>query len=416
MILLPGRIRPNLMTQTFQYEALDGAGRLLTGRLDANHPREAQRALEGQGLTLVELSPARPEALKGGGFLSRRGVTPQDRILALKQLALLLKAGVPLVQGIGTLRTQASHPILTKAFGDMEKRLRTGDTFTNALAAALPELPSYVNQLAASGEAIGHLGQALDDAAAQMAYDRQVRQDIRNALTYPAILILSGITAVLFIFIVVVPRFSAMLANAKRPLPWVSAVVLKTGMVLATHKLLIFAIAAAAAWGVRSVFTDAKRMSRFREFLAGLPLLGVWLRDAEVARWASMLGTMLANGVDLIKALQLAREALTLESLRDRLEQATKLVRSGHSLSSAIGAQQAFSSTALSLIQVGEDSGELPTMLRSLATLYEDTARQRMKQFLLMLEPIAILLIGVVVGGIVAAIMLAITSVNQVAL
>ena len=85
-------------------------------------------------------------------------------------------------------------------------------------------------------------------------------------------------------------------------------------------------------------------------------------------------------------------------------------------LSSAIGAQQAFSSTALSLIQVGEESGELPAMLRSLATLYEDTARQRMKQFLLMLEPIAILLIGVVVGGIVAAIMLAITSVNQVAL
>ncbi len=404
------------MLQTFQYEALDGSGRLLTGRVDANHPREAQRALEGQGLTLVELAVVRSEALKAGGLFSRRGVTAQDRILALKQLALLLKAGVPLVQGIGTLKNQATHPLLATAFGEMEKRLRTGDTFTNALSAALPELPSYVNQLAASGEAIGHLGQALEDAAAQMAYDRQVRQDIRNALTYPAILIVSGITAVLFIFIVVVPRFSTMLANAKKPLPWVSSVVLKTGMVLSNNKLLIFVAAAALAWGVRVVFTDAKRMSRFREFLAGLPLLGVWLRDAEVARWASMLGTMLSNGVDLIKALQLSSDSVTLESLRDRLEQATKMVRTGHSLSNALGAQQAFSSTALSLIQVGEESGELATMLRSLATLYEDTARQRMKQFLLMLEPIAILLIGVVVGGIVAAIMLAITSVNQVAL
>ena len=404
------------MPQTFQYEALDGAGRLLTGQVEANHPREAQRALEGQGLTLVELAAVRSEALKGGGLLSRRGVTAQDRILALKQLALLLKAGVPLVQGIGTLKNQATHPLLATAFGEMEKRLRTGDTFTNALSAALPELPSYVNQLAASGEAIGHLGQALDDAAAQMAYDRQVRQDIRNALTYPAILIVSGLTAVLFIFIVVVPRFSTMLANAKKPLPWVSSVVLKTGMVLSNNKLLIFIAAGVAVWAVRAVFTDAKRMSRFREFLAGLPLLGVWLRDAEVARWASMLGTMLSNGVDLIKALQLSSDSVTLESLRDRLEQATKMVRTGHSLSNALGAQQAFSSTALSLIQVGEESGELATMLRSLATLYEDTARQRMKQFLLMLEPIAILLIGVVVGGIVAAIMLAITSVNQVAL
>ena len=404
------------MPQTFQYEALDSAGRLLTGRLDASHAREAQRALESQGLTLVDLSPARVEALKGGGAFLRRKVTVQDRMLALKQLALLLKAGVPLVQGIGTLKNQASHPILATAFADMEKRLRSGDTFTSALVAAIPELPSYVNQLAASGEAIGQLGQALEDGAAQMAYDRQVRQDIRNALTYPAILIISGITAVLFIFIVVVPRFSAMLANAKRPLPWVSAVVLKTGMVLATHKLIIFLVVAALAWGARSLFTDPKRMSRFREFMANLPLLGTWLRDAELARWASMLGTMLTNGVDLIKGLQLARDSVVLESLRDRLDQATKLVRTGHSLSTAMANQQAFSSTALSLIQVGEESGELPTMLRSLATLYEDTARQRMKQFLLMLEPIAILLIGVVVGGIVAAIMLAITSVNQVAL
>jgi general secretion pathway protein F len=107
---------------------------------------------------------------------------------------------------------------------------------------------------------------------------------------------------------------------------------------------------------------------------------------------------------------------VNLSGLRDRLDQATKLVRSGQSLSSAIASQQAFSDTALSLIQVGEESGELPTMLKSLAALYEDTARQRMKQFLLFLEPCAILFIGIVVGGIVAAIMLAITSVNQVAL
>ena len=129
-----------------------------------------------------------------------------------------------------------------------------------------------------------------------------------------------------------------------------------------------------------------------------------------------MLGTMLANGVDLIKGLQLARDGVSLESLRDRLDQAVKLVRNGQSLSAAMASQQAFSDSALSLIQVGEESGELPTMLKSLSTLYEDTARQRMKQFLLLLEPAAILLIGVVVGGIVAAIMLAITSVNQIAL
>ena len=114
-------------------------------------------------------------------------------------------------------------------------------------------------------------------------------------------------------------------------------------------------------------------------------VVSAWLREAEVARWASMLATMLANGVDLIKGLQLARESVSLASLRDRLEQVSKLVRTGHSLSNAIASQHAFSDTALSLIQVGEESGELSTMLKSLATLYEDTSRQRMKQFLLLL-------------------------------
>lgn len=404
------------MIQSFQYEAFDAAGRVLTGQLEASHEREAQRTLEGRGLTLVSLAAAKPQAAKSGSFALRRGATVQDRILALKQLALLLKAGVPLIQGIGALKNQASHPVLTEAFAGMEKRLRSGDTFTNALAAAMPSLPSYVNQLAASGEAIGHLGQALDDAAAQMAYDRQVRQDIRNALTYPAILIAAGLTAVLFIFIVVVPRFSSMVANAKEPLPWISALVIKTGIFLNNNKLLLLVSLLALGWWAVSTFKNPKRMAKVREFMGNMPLIGIWLKEAEVARWASMLGTMLSNGVDLIKGLQLARDGIRLSGLRDRLDQAVKLVRSGQSLSAAIASQHVFSDTALSLIQVGEESGELPTMLKSLAALYEDTARQRMKQFLLILEPAAILLIGIVVGGIVAAIMLAITSINQVAL
>lgn len=405
------------MSQSFHYEAVDGAGRALTGKVDAGHSRDAQRTLERQGLTLVSLTAAasRKPARVGAALFQRR-LSAQDRILSLKQLALLLRSGVPLVQGIGTLKNQSTHPILSKAFGDMEKRLRSGEAFTTALTAAMPSLPNYVYQLAAAGEAIGHLGQSLEDAANQMAYDRQLRQDVKNALTYPTILIVTGIAAVFFIFIVVVPRFSAMLSSNEEPLPWISAVVLNTGMFFNAHKVLILTLAGMAALGIWHIAQDAKRVAQVREIISRLPLIGIWLRDAEVARWASMLSTMLRNGVDLIKGLTLARDAINLDSLRDRLDQATKLVRTGHSLSSAIASQQAFSDTALSLIQVGEDSGELPSMLQSLSELYEDTARQRMKQFLLMLEPAAILFIGVFVGGIVAAIMLAITSVNQVTL
>ncbi|MEQ9449288.1 MAG: hypothetical protein RLN70_10345, partial [Rhodospirillaceae bacterium] len=174
------------------------------------------------------------------------------------------------------------------------------------------------------------------DAASQMAYDRQVRQDVRNALTYPTILIATGIAAVIFIFIVVVPRFSAMLSSSDEPLPWISAVVLNTGLFFNEYKAAILILLAAALAGIWHVFRDPKLSAEVREAVSRLPLIGTWLRDAEVARWASMLGTMLRNGVDLIKGLNLAREAINLRSLRDRLDQASKLVRTGHSLSSAI--------------------------------------------------------------------------------
>src|SRR5262249_29639655 len=151
--------------------------------------------------------------------------------------------------------------------------------------------------------AIGNLGQSLEDGADQMAYERQVRQDIRNALTYPTILVGAGFTAVLFIFIVVVPRFSAMLANAKGPLPWISAVVLKTGMFFSLHKTLILGSLVAGGVAIWHLLRSPSRRSRAREAMARLPMVGSWLREAEIARWASMLGTMLANGVDLLKGL-----------------------------------------------------------------------------------------------------------------
>jgi general secretion pathway protein F len=125
---------------------------------------------------------------------------------------------------------------------------------------------------------------------------------------------------------------------------------------------------------------------------------------------------MLSNGVELTLALDLARDSVSLPSLRARLDQVGKLVRTGTSLSGAMADQNAFNDTAVSLMLVGEESGNIGEMLRSLAKLYDDSGRQRMKQFLILLEPAAILVIGVVVGGIIAAIMLAITSINQIEL
>ena len=403
------------MVSSFDYQALDNGGHVVKGSIVAGSERHALRAIEAQGLAPLSVLPAKAAAQRSRVIFQRKPQT-QEIVLALKQLSLLLTSGVPMIRAIETLKQQQLHPEISKGFADLERRLRAGQAFTTSLPVSLPMLPGYVGQLAAAGEAIGRLGEALTDAVTQMSYEHQIRQDIRNALTYPAVLIAAGITAVIFIFIVVVPRFQTMLAQAKAPLPWLSVVVLNTGMFLNSHRLLLMVSAAGIVAAITWALNNKEFMARLRERAAKFPILGAWLLESDLARWAFMLGTMFANGVDLIKALDLARDSVSLPSLRTRLDQVSKMVRTGKSLSAAMAEQRAFNDTAVSLVQVGEESGHLDEMLRSLAKLYDDTGRQRMKQFLILLEPAAILLIGIVVGGIVAAIMLAITSINQVAL
>ena len=398
----------------FDYQAVGASGTLVTGQMAASSAREAQRTLEGQGLVpvLLTLAVTKPPPTK---FL-QSAPSERETALLMEQLALLLNAGIPLLEAIVSLRSQSLHPSFAASLSAVERGLRGGQAFAPVLTAAFPRLPNYLGQLVAAGEATGRLGAALKDGVAQMNYDLIVRQEIRNALTYPAILVVTGLSAVMFIFIVVVPRFSSMLAGKTDQLPLISRVVLELGLAFNSAKGSILVLAVLAAVGLVYLGQNLRFRRKFREWLDHVPLVGTWLVESELARWGAMLGTMMANGIDLIRGLHFARESVTLDRLNQRLGQVSKLVRAGHSLSAAIASQDIFTPTAISLIQVGETSGELSNLLKSMAELYAASGRQRMKRFLIMLEPIAILMIGGVIGGIVAAIMLAITSVNQVAL
>jgi len=400
----------------YDYQALDTAGKVVSGQIAARSQRDAHRALETKSLMPVSLVLASKTTASTSKTWFQRGPSPRDDALLMEQLALLLSAGIPLLDAVASLRNQALHPAYAESLSTVERRLRAGEAFAPSLSSAFPRFPGYLGQLVAAGEATGRLGPALQDGVTQMNYDLTVRQEMRNALIYPAILVVTGLTAVMFIFIVVVPRFSAMLKGKLDQLPFISRFVIELGMALNGAKGIVMLTAAALVVGGVYLSRDARFHKKVREWLDSVPLVGAWLLEAELARWGSMLSTMLANGVDLIRGLQFARESVSLDRLYQRLGQITKLVRSGQSLSAAIASQDIFTPTAVSLIQVGETSGSLAPLLKSMADLYANSGRQRMKRFLILMEPISILLIGGVIGGIVAAIMLAITSVNQVAL
>jgi len=397
---------------SFRYEAINPDGTLLKGRLEARDLKDASRELKRRGLTPVVLDQAKTRALKTGA----RALGPRERLLAIGELAMLVEAGVPLAEALPTLADRGDDGALARAFTEMDRQLKRGRPILEALRSGFPELPAYVFQLVEAGAETGELASALKDATLQMEAEDRLRQEMRNALTYPIVLVAAGIGAVLFIFTAVVPRFSAMFAGRMDELPALSRWVLGLGVLVNDNLAATLLAAAAAAAGVAAALRRPETRQRLFELGLRLPAIGPWLAEQEIARWAGMMAKLLANKVALMRALDLARGALKSATLAQQMGQVERMVRGGAALSRAIADHTRFDATSLNLIRVGERAGQLPEMLGSLAALHERTGRDRMKRVLSLIEPAAILLIGGVIGVFVTAIILAITSVNQITL
>ena len=397
---------------SFRFKAVNAEGARLDGEIAADGEREAARLLERRGLSVLSL-----EVASGAATPSRlaRGRRLQDRdiVLALHELATLLASGVALAEAVAAQSRSAHHPRLLAAFEAVSTALRQGQPFSQALLDTGLPLPAYVGTLVRSGEKAGQLGKALQDAVSQMEYDLQVRGEIRQALTYPAVLVCAGLGAVVMMFTFVVPKFAALLDRAET-LPWLGWAVLSTGMFAREYWwLVLVALAGLAAVVFRLLRNPAARARGF-ERLERLPVIGAWRVESETASWARILATLLGNRVPLLDALSLAQAGVRAPGRRARLEEVSRNVRAGATLADSLEEQATLTATGYNLVRVGERSGELPAMLRSLAKLCEDSGRTRMKQFLALLEPVAILLIGSVIGVIMIGIILAITSANDI--
>ena len=392
----------------YHYQALNAEGISLEGMLRANNEREAARALERRGLSVIEVRSGEVDGKQRSGRL-RHG----DVILALQELATMLTSGVSIADAVGSQALGAHHPKIVEAFAGMSRDLQRGQAFSATLAKCGLPLPEYVVQLARAGELTGELGKALRDAGAQMEYEQQLRNEIRNALIFPAFLVVAGIAAVAIMFMFVVPKFASLLQQAEN-LPLLAWVVLAFGTWTREHfwlLVLLVAAAAAAAWALRKPELRARGM----DALSRWPVVGPWLVEADTARWAKVLGALLGNKVPLMRGLELAQSGLQLPQRRARMGEVTRAVRGGSSLADALEDHDALTATGYNLVRVGERSGKLASMLDSLARLYEEAGRNRMKRVLILLEPIAILVIGSMIGTIILGVILAITSANDLA-
>ena len=396
--------------QEYEYEVVDRDGRLVQGQAAADSVTELVRKLTAEGHTVVDVS----ERSAPAGASSRRRLRRQELVVAFHELATLLESGVSLGDAVLAQSRGSPHPALAGAFQSISQALMRGQSFHEALPAGRLALPEYVHHLVEAGELSGRLAQALRQAVEQMRYDLRVAAEMRSALIYPSILVVSGIAAVLLVFVFVIPQFSNLLEDGNE-LPLLSVIILHTGVWFNENGWwLAGALAGAAVLGTALGRQPGVRQ-RARDMLAALPLLDDWFTEVDTAKWASVMGAMLASRVELMDALGLAARGVRVSRRKATLEQATADVRGGATLSAALEKRGALTPTGYNLLRVGEQSGQLAQMLHALASLYEENSTRRMKRFLTLIEPVAVLLIGGVLGVIMIGIILAITSVNDIA-
>jgi general secretion pathway protein F/type IV pilus assembly protein PilC len=388
----------------YNYQAIElSSKQQIKGEIEAVSQQEAARLLAEQRIEVFSLTLCNVVAKRG------RRVKVADLVIPLQELATLTSSGVSLIDAVKALGQNDEHPHLARGFAAIASCIEGGDSLSAALKESALPFPEYVAHLVSAGELGGKLPLALSNASEQLDYDQAVKNDVRGALTYPIVLIGAGLGAMLIIFFAVVPKFSHLL-NGSKELPTLAYAVLTAGQYANDSPYVVLAVVLGVVLFLLSVFTNEAVKRQMLDIAVELPVIGPWLSEQDAARWASLCSAMLLARVNLVVALKLAAQSCGYTHRKSRALSMVADVESGVTFTEALERSRLVPSTSLNLVAVGDKTGKLAEMLKAVATLHDASCKRRMKQVLTLVEPIAILIVGVLIGIIILGIVLAITA------
>ena len=395
------------MTQ-FRYRAVSAAGETLQGQMEAASLEEVVSRLQDQGHTPLDARAADSGAGGSGmaGWFKRGAFTGDQLAQFTHQLATLLGAGQPLDRALGILMDLPEGASAKQLIERVRDRVRGGTPLSQALDDEHSVFPKLYISLVRAGEAGGSLEDTLRRLADYLERSQQLRGSIINALIYPAFLMVGVLGSLLLLLAYVVPQFVPIFEDMQVPIPLITQIVLAVGNTLQTWW---WAIGIALIVGVliaRSRLRDPAALLAWHTRLLTMKVIGPLMLKVQTARIARTLGTLLKNGVPLLTSLGIARQVTANKALDQALAQASEQVKEGTGLSFALAQTQRFPRLALQMVQVGEEAGQLDTMLLKVADTFELESRRAIDRLLAALVPALTIVMTLLVAVIMAAILL----------
>jgi general secretion pathway protein F len=405
----------------YTYRAVTPSGDVSSGELEAANEAEIVDRLRDQGLLPMQVAqalgasatPERASQRPGRRWFAAKRVT-RDNVLGItRELATLLRAGLTLDRALELLISLATSLPIALMLQGIRDDVRGGKSLSQALDARRDVFSRFYVNIVRAGEAGGALGTVLARLAETMERNKELRESVRSALIYPTILVFVAVASIFVLLIYVVPQFQSTFAQAGKALPIPTQVVIVIGTFLRNWwwALVPGAALVVMAFRRRGRVPSVRRVRDAR--LLRTPLLGDLIAKVEIARFARTLSTLLANGVTLLAGLSIVKETMGNVVLANALDGVIAKLREGKGFGRPLAETQLYPRLATQMILVGEESGRLEEMLTRVADVYDREVATAVKRFLAVLEPVLILGLAIMVGGIVFSILLGVMGMSE---
>ena len=399
----------------FAYKAKKDDGSTVEGMLQADTERGALDALGRQGVFPLEIeeSGRRPAAVAVAARRSRRRIRNEDVGLFTQQLGDLLKAGVPINRALTTLQAQTSNSSFADLITEISKEISSGKPLHETLARYPRHFPPLYTSMVRAGETGGFLEDVLHRLATFIDKDADLRSRLKAALAYPALLIVLGTAAIIFLMVFFIPRFSEIFVKLGSQLPWSTRVVMGVSYFMRDYWMIPVSLVVLlpVVWArITSTFAGRHTVDRIK---LAMPVYGDVTRKSAIARFTRTLGTLLKSGVPILSGLQIAKEAMGNAVLMRDIEEAAAGVKQGRSLAEILRRSRGFPAMVVDMIAVGEESGNLDQVLVNLADSYDNQVDRSVKVFISLFEPALLVVMASIVGFVVISMLLPVFTLSS---
>jgi general secretion pathway protein F len=410
----------------YTWKGLNAAGKAVAGTKDADSPKGLRLVLRRDGVFVTEHREMLGGAAKGGGksaaatsasgeklpFWKREidlggllaSVSQQEVAVFTRQLATLLRAGIPLAEALGALSEQDNKKFEVVVTG-VRQKVNEGSSLAETLGQHPDIFPDLYTNMVRSGEAAGSLGAVLARLADFLDAQHQLKSKVSSAMTYPIIMMVLGSGIMGLLMVVVVPKITSIFEDQARSLPWNTALLIFLSDALGSYWWLLAILGGAGYWGFKRWAAKPKGRAKVDTIKLRLPLFGELVRYVGVARFARTLSTMLASGVPVLNALEIVKRVLNNVVLEKVVEEARDAIREGESIAAPLKRSQQFPSMMVHMVTIGERSGQLESMLENVAIAYERDVDGKVARLTTVLSPLLIVIMAMAVAFIVFSVL-----------